>query len=95
MNFKTITHCGVFSILIPHLSKLFVVNKFDSIALDFDLERIQSHQKNIRTKLKKKIINSKSIVKCKRIHIVSSYNGKSMRLYFYRLFGRSNIKNKF
>jgi hypothetical protein len=55
MNFETITHCGVFSILIPHLSKLFVVNKFDSIAFDFSLERIQSHQKNIGTKLKKKL----------------------------------------
>jgi hypothetical protein len=55
MNFKTITHCGVFSILIPHLSKLFVVNKFDSIALDFSLERIQLHQKNMGTKLKKKL----------------------------------------
>ena len=82
MNFKTITHCGVFSILIPHLSKLFVVNKFDSIALDFGLERIQSQQKNMRIKLEKKIINSKSIVKCKKIHIVSSYNEKLMCFNF-------------
>jgi uncharacterized membrane protein len=47
---------GVFSTLFLCLLILFLVNKFNSIAYEFGLERMQSHKKNVKIKLKKKKI---------------------------------------
>lgn len=38
---------GTFSALILYLSIPSLANKFDSIALGFDLKRMQSHQKKV------------------------------------------------
>lgn len=69
--------------MVPCLLILFLVNKSDSIVLEFGHKKIQSCKKQLKTKLKKyKILNGRHSVKYEMVNSAYMFNVLALSFKF-------------